>query len=597
MARIGLAPYKVNASFTEIRPGVWQGDYDYGKTTSTPTTTTPKVSSPVVTQPTTTVPKTVVGSDGLTDYERAVIKAGSGIVPSTQPSTSGLNLGTTAAKYSSLMNQLNSITNVSDLTNLWSQINYAQQRGEITSAQRQQLYSMYEPKRVQLAQKALNNANTLQQQLYAATTVAEAERVRTMINSAYSQKGIIQSKYVELNHLVDARVDALKVKETAASKSSANALQAPVRYNELLDKMNKFYEMKSVTGLKSMINEINFFQNNGTLSASQASSLMNKLQTMITGLDTSASGPDAKILYDQFKNWFNEIDFNGDPRTALSQLESWKSRLDMNQNSLGSYYGTLLNLYNSYKLNLDSKLEQQSSTTLQSKFDQIWSVIQNATSLNGLAPVPGMIAASGLSIPQQQQLYTYLEQRKLFFSTETMADTGGTEITIPLDVPTVSEIMSASSQSVLDAYQSKIARYYTDGKLPASQFQVLSSAISVRESQLDQASAATQLPSYPTYPTQPEPSRDISVVVAAPASLPQAPVSAPVIVSQPSAPSSPIIISQQPPSYYPSQGSGVPVTQQPSQGGGFDLAAPNEGPPLPKSWGIRWPSFLTGGKA
>lgn len=617
MARIGSAPYKINASFTEVSPGVWQGDYDYGKT-STPAASTTATAAPA----TTSVPSQ------LSPYEQDVIAHGSGMVPSSSSSTPP-----SSSNYSSYLSQLNAAQTVDQLNNVLFQIQYSYQRKEISDSQWQTLRSTYQSRQTSLAATAATRYENLKSSVANATSESQANSILATAKTMSDQGLIAYSQYRNIQTLVSGRIAALKTQQTTTKGA------APDIYNQVLDKMNAFVNAKSLSGLQGLITEVNIHKSRGVLSEYQASSLINQIQSKISSLkigDTAIfnqlvqliknttsitalasaltqvnsqytagniddnqlkqlqelytakykelqtkvkEGDDLESQMQRFQSFVSALQ----QVTSLTQLESIKAQIEASRTSGGissSQYSQLLSLYTS----IQSQLEKQKQTA--SRFKEFYAIIQNATSVSSLSYLPSQMQMSvqegTLSANEYTSLSSLLQQK----ISQLQQQEAETTPTIQVELPTATQIYSAPDLQVLSNYESQLDRAVKLNAIDQTQYIILSNAISMRRSQLfqDQQAETTPMPAAATpsqtivtiAPQAPAPSYQqpsVPTIVQTAPSVISAPSPAPIIYSPPSQVVSPI-------------GSG-----QPAQAPDWSFMTPDEGPPLPRSLGIRWPWY------
>lgn len=632
MARIGLAPYKINASFTEVSPGVYQGDYDYGKastTSTTPTATTTSTPSQLTSPQQTQL--AAIGSKIATSTPSTSVST---------PSTSSVAAatGSAAVKAATLATQMRGINNASDLSTFWSQVQYANQRGEITSSQYNQLKSEYLSLRTTLAQKAANNAAYIKNSVSSATTVSQLQSIKSGLESAYANKSIIKSDYVAIGHSIDDKIALLQQKEKTSTSTSK--LQAPAIYNDILDKMNAFYNAKSLSGLQGLITEINSHKANGVLSDYQASSLLNQVQAKITSLksgdtaiynqlvqliqnattiaalasaltqvnsqhtagninDTqlkqlqnlytakykelqtkSKEADDAASQLQRFQSFVSALQ----QATSLTQLESVKAQIESARSGgliSSSQYAQLLSLY----MNMQSQLEKQKQVA--SRFNEFYAIIQNATSTSALTYLPSQLQSAvsegTLSTNEYTSLTSLLQQKIAKLQQQEEEEAAPT---VEVDLPTATDIYSAPDLQVLSNYESQLNRAVKLGAIEQTQYIILANAISTRRTQLLQEQQAETT----STPAAAAPSQTIvTIAPQSPAPYYQQPTAPTIVQTAPSvitAPSpAPIIYSP------PSQVVSPVESGAPAAAPDWSFMTPDEGPPLPRSLGIRWPWY------
>lgn len=622
MARIGSAPYKINPSFTEVRPGVWQGDYDYGKTsapaastaTSTATTTAPRqLTSPQQTQ------LAAVAS---------ALKPVTSVAPPTQtPATTPTTSVYGRQLTSSLNNRLQSANTVTELNAVLNEIHSANQQRQFSSTEYESLLALYRTRQTALAATAANSYEWIKAQIPNIKTESEANKFLAAAKAASDKGTISYSQYRNIETLVNAKIRNLK-------------LQAPNIYNDILDKMNAFAAAKSLSGLQGLITEVNSHKAKGVLSDYQASSLIRQIQEKITSLKIGDPAIFNKLVqliqnaksitalasilnqinaqysagnindsqlkqlqslytakYKELQTQSKEADdlasqqqrFESFLRslqqaTNLTQLASIKAQIESARSGgliSSSQYAQLLSLYTS----MQSQLEQQKQAA--SRFNEFYAIIQNATSTSALTYLPSQLQAAvsegTLSTNEYTSLISLLQQKIAQLQQKEEEEEPPT---VEVDLPTATQIYSAPDLQVLSNYESQIDRAVRLSAIDQTKYIVLANAISSRRSQLLQEQRAETTPT----PAAAAPSQTI-VTIAPQAPLPsyQQPTAPTIVQTAPSvisAPSpAPIIYSP------PSQGVSPVGSGAPAAAPDWSFMTPAEGPPLPRSLGIRWPWY------
>jgi hypothetical protein len=398
------------------------------------------------------------------------------------------------------------------------------------------------------AQAQASNYQAMLSKINATSSLTQLQSYLSQITSmAGSSNGLSPSDALKLKTLAENKIKGLATTTPSTTPSTPTIsvpTSVPVEWASLykqtyLSVYATQYAVMTATGIPKTTAQMQA----DTIAKSQALAMVQSKIKASTPSIPAVKTPavdSAKSLYDTFLNQFDNINMNpaslSEAQSSLYALKSWYEGVQRSSSSLGSYYTKLENQYQSYSRTLDSRIQ---ALTVPNQFNELAAMIQSATTLNELASIPGRISSAAqsgaLTSNEASQLMAMLESRKGYVDSLKPAE---------VETPELPETPS----------------------LPVT----------------------PSIPSYPTYDdddddTEDQRSQPISIVIAAPVQQPATPTTSPVIVTSPGGygGGGTTIITQ------PAYREALPIATAPSVDN--SLMSPAEGPPLPRSFGIKWP--------
>lgn len=427
------------------------------------------------------------------------------------------------------------------------------------------------------------NFNSLTKAVTSAKDLASLTTIATNASYLYKKNGITQDQYQYLVNLVGVRRQQVQQIESAAVKAQEEATRLFNSFKSQIESATSAASLQnivsSITANKSKLSSTQY----GEL-ASLAQQKMNSLQattgaadklsSLVQEMQAATSVASLKAIYERAMNVANSQGFSASQKSTLNTYYT---------NKLGQLQQTTASRYSEFAAEI-ARMTTSDNTAWSNLFTRMTTAANSGQltstemqTLNTLAQQKrSALIATDIAAQQAEQLPEV-----------TVPEVTVPEVTVPTtvpsDLPTMTQILSAPDTTVLSNYERLLQNYLNTEQITREQYIPLNNAVSIRRDQLlaiQQAAAITEADE----DEDEEPMAPTIINITQPAPVATTPT-APTIITTPSAPS-PIIVTQPSAPAAPAQ----PAAPAPAPVD-WSFMTPGEGPPLPKSLGIRWPWF------
>lgn len=423
--------------------------------------------------------------------------------------------------------------------------------------------TMASAKYTQLAGMIKNaNAATIQTILAQVITAYKAGQV-SVKEGLYLTLGTA-AKAKELGYTVSGSGTDLKLIPPPGSTTTSTGTNAVMQTANFTALMSKITRASSLTDLNEVAKLITSYKAQGQISSTQHQQLrtavasktltLQKVETPSAPTPTTTSGT-SDAHYEFYKGEFDRKMAN----LANLGVDSLSPSLD-SPSRIQGILGVLMNLRNNVPTEWPADLRSQYAQAIDRQYRQANDILSQAQVLQQIKPDEPELPEAKVPVAAAP----------------------------PSDLPTVAQILGAGDLQVLNNYESLLNRYLSTEQITREQYIPLNNAISLRRDQLlqQQIEDEDDDDDYGAVPVA-QPAAPTIITVTQPAPVQQMPTvptiisTPPMSISQPS----PVIITQ------PAPISQAPVQAAPAPAPSTDWAfnTPAEGPPLPKSLGLRWP--------